>query len=387
MSVRPERRARPRSFSDLVRRLWLPRNRRSGKRIDDAEAADNVVRARRAAFALVPALLLCIAAEGWFRVHPLDDAYATNAGIVEPDPDLIWRLRPLATGPLKTNELGLRDTPYRADADFKILVLGDSVAWGNGIASVDALFAVRLEHELNAGGRGLSFEVINAAVPGYSTFQELGWLARDGLALGPDLLVLQFCLNDVVERYRALAEYGGNRSFLGVDTRAAVRGVYGAALRTSRAFEAAARGVQGLLRDRERFVARNLARDRLDAGLQRAWERVEAELDETAALAREHGLPMLLLIAPFRFQLDDPTALRQPQDRLERWAGARGIETIDVLRYFDRLPDTLAASMFSDESHFSVAGHAFVAEMLLVPVERALARAYPERYAERQSGR
>jgi hypothetical protein len=152
--------------------LWLPGAPRFGK--------PRAVRAgvgKKALFAVAPVVLLAAVAEGWFRIAPHEDAYPTHTGIVEAaEPELIWRLRPSPSGPLATNELGLRDGPYRADADFKILLLGDSVSWGNGINDSDALYASRLEVELNGQGRGISYEVINSGVPGYSTFQELAYL-------------------------------------------------------------------------------------------------------------------------------------------------------------------------------------------------------------------
>ena len=332
-------------------------------------------------FSVLPLLGVLAAAELWFRIVPLEDAYPTNAGIVEAaGPDLIWRLRPIPSGPLATNELGLRDGPYRADADFKILLLGDSVSWGNGIDDTAKLFAARLEDELNAQRRGLSYEVINSGVPGYSTFQELAYLRKEGLALEPDLVILQFCLNDVVERYRALASLGGNRDFLGVDTRDAVRGLYGILLRGSRAFEAAARFAQGLVRDRERYYAQHMLSDDLGPELLDAWRVVEQELDAVLAAVRGAGLPLLLFIAPYQSQLERPGELRQPQDRLVAWAGSHGVPTIDVLAYMELMPRGAAAPLFNDNTHFSVAGHAFAAELLQVPVKRAISSLYAERF-------
>ena len=63
------------------------------------------------------------------------------------------------------------------------------------------------------------------------------FLARGGPMVArfeKDAIVLQFCLNDVVERYSSLAEYGGENIFLGIDTRDAVSGVHGFLLRSSR---------------------------------------------------------------------------------------------------------------------------------------------------------
>ncbi|MCP4656660.1 MAG: hypothetical protein GY856_14705 [bacterium] len=324
---------------------------------------------RKIAFSLLPLLLLAAGAELWFRLHPHEDAYRTHTGFVEPDPDLIWRLKPQSAGPLATNELGLRDTPYRADADVKILLLGDSVSWGNGIHDVRRIYPTLLEQKLSQGYGPRSFEVINAAVPGYSTFQELRYLELYGLALEPDAVVVQFCLNDVGERYEALAQYGGNNYFLGVDTREAVRGLQGTLIRNSRAYEAVVRALQGQARGREEYRARNLARDQLSPAQERAWQQMLRELDGIRRLAAEHDLPLLVLIAPFRFQIEEP-GRRQPQDRLLELARGHGPPTIDVLGELEELSPGLAAAAFNDETHFSELGHALTAELLLDPVAR-----------------
>ncbi len=329
---------------------------------------------RKLVFSFLPLLLLVAGAELWCRLHPYQDAYETHTGFVEADPDLIWRLKPQRGGPLATNELGFRDTPYRADADVKILLLGDSVSWGNGINDVRRVYPFLLEQRLNRhyGGRR-SVEVINASVPGYSTFQELRYLELYGLDLEPDVVILQFCLNDVTERYEALAEYGGNNLFLGVDTRAAIRGFQGFLIRHSRAFEGLVRGLQRLARGREEYRARDLARDELSPGLDQAWQQMLRELDDIRRLAAAHGLPTLLLIAPFRFQAEE-AGRRQPQDRLLEYAGGHGLPAVDVLAVLYELsPGTgLAEAAFNDETHFSELGHALTAEMLVDPVVRTL---------------
>ena len=76
------------------------------------------------------------------------DTNKTIAGIVESDPDLIWRLKPRLSGTLATNELGFRDTTYKQNADHKILLLGDSVSWGDGV-DMQQSYPFLLEEMLN----------------------------------------------------------------------------------------------------------------------------------------------------------------------------------------------------------------------------------------------
>ena len=182
---------------------------------DSRESARSPGLARKLVVSLVPTFLILGGAELYFRLHPHQEVFETNLGFAEADPDLIWRLKPHASGPLATNQLGLRDPTYDPDADFTILLLGDSVSWGNGVDDPREVFPFLLERALDGRHPTRSIEVINSGVPGYSTFQEQRYLELHGDDLDPDLVILQTCLNDAVERYWLLAEYGGNNEFMG----------------------------------------------------------------------------------------------------------------------------------------------------------------------------
>lgn len=79
----------------------------------------------------------------------------------------------------------------------RILVLGDSHAAGHGVRS-GATFAARLEQLLTE--RAVPCEVVNAAVDGYTTSQEVFWLREHGRSLAPDVVILAAYLgNDLFE--------------------------------------------------------------------------------------------------------------------------------------------------------------------------------------------
>ncbi len=320
-------------------------------------------------FALLPLLAAVVTAETAARLLAPEAPYATSSGFVEPDDELIWRLAPHRRGFLATNELGLRDTAYRADAELKVLLLGDSVAWGDGLREVREGFPYRLERALEAMS-DKTVEIVNAGVPGYSTFQQNAYLARNLARLSPAVVVLQFCLNDVTERYTALAEYGGGDFFLGVDTRTALRGLRGTLLRNSYVARSLLRLAQNRGRGREAYRVRNLTRSPLAPELVDAWATALAELDRWAAALRAENLPALLVVAPFRFQLDDPQGLRQPQDVLLEWSRRNGVEVVDLLPVFAASGHT-PQGLFHDDTHFSALGHAVAARAILSPLARA----------------
>lgn len=93
---------------------------------------------------------------------------------------------------VRINENGLRDREhsYERQNDIeRILVLGDSFAWGYGVEESER-FSQRLEEALDV-------EVINAGVSGYSTDQELLWYRTEGIKYETDLVILLVAGNDV----------------------------------------------------------------------------------------------------------------------------------------------------------------------------------------------
>jgi len=278
-------------------------------------------------------------------------------------------LNPENTGPLATNELGLRDSAYNADADINILVLGDSVAWGDGVL-MEHTFPFLLQQNCNKLAAPKTVEVINSGVPGYSTFQQLKYFELRGRALKPDLVILQFCLNDVVERYQRLARYGGDNRFLGIDTRQSISGIRGFLFRNSKAYERFSRYLQNTSRARSEYEVRKMARNQLSEELDEAWDLVTEEIDKIRRLAADRDTPFLLMIAPYRFQLSNSKGLRQPQDRLIQYAKAHFIPCVDLLPDFVDYSSNYV--LFNDENHFSLYGHQVAARALVQPVQRLL---------------
>ncbi|MBI5524858.1 MAG: hypothetical protein HY897_00840 [Deltaproteobacteria bacterium] len=108
-----------------------------------------------------------------------------------------WDLQP---GPPHYNALGMNDYEYTEEkpaGTYRILVLGDSVAYGCGVQKHET-FENQLEMLLERAHDGRRFEVLNMAVPGYNTKQELVKFERDGLRLAPDLVLVAYVMNDDV---------------------------------------------------------------------------------------------------------------------------------------------------------------------------------------------
>jgi hypothetical protein len=100
---------------------------------------------------------------------------------------------------VRINQTGLRDREHqyeRSDDTKRILVLGDSFAWGYGVEESER-FSQLMETALDV-------EVINGGVSGYSTDQELIWFRNEGVKYDIDLVILAFAGNDIGDNERQL---------------------------------------------------------------------------------------------------------------------------------------------------------------------------------------
>ena len=165
---------------------------------------------------LAALLLVCgLAGELWLRAVP-----ERKDGALQGDGSTKWRFNPYQPDgvlgyvhrpdwetvhatqefqvTVRTNALGLRGASARAAKEpgtFRILVLGDSFAFGFGVAD-DEAFPAMLAGALPPPAGFARTEVLNAGVAGWSADQYWLFLATRGFALAPDLVLLAATEND-----------------------------------------------------------------------------------------------------------------------------------------------------------------------------------------------
>ncbi len=129
------------------------------------------------------------------------------------NPDIVYELKPDSRVVIrenrrptlyKINSQGFRYHKFKPEKKrglFRILAIGDSVVFGFCIPARER-FTDRLEALLNKNrppSSDVVYEVINAGVGGWNTYNECAFLEARGLQLKPDLILLGFCYNDVNE--------------------------------------------------------------------------------------------------------------------------------------------------------------------------------------------
>jgi len=118
------------------------------------------------------------------------------------NPQRIFEATPNAKGngwgtSISINRYGFRGAEYSVEkpsGTYRIAVLGDSITFGNNLppdknypAMLEKLFAKNNQH----------VEVLNLALGGYDTLQEVATLEDIGLQFKPDLVIVGYCINDI----------------------------------------------------------------------------------------------------------------------------------------------------------------------------------------------
>ncbi len=226
------------------------------------------------------------------------------------------------------NELGVySDHPVdKADGSFRVLVLGDSIADQQD-------WVTALEDELQAAWPQRRVETFNAGVVGYDTCSELQALDEIGGALDPDLVLVQFCLNDFMVASTVLPTADG-----------------GIVLRTGRGDVEVPRWGRHshlLLLALAAVQERSVARD--DSSLQASLDKVERCVDGFVQATTEQGAELLFVVFP---ALGTEAFLAEPgqinpvpifpsllaaEGQIQEITAARGVWTVPLREDFEGL--------------------------------------------------
>ncbi|MGA9121293.1 MAG: hypothetical protein WB699_18140 [Bacteroidota bacterium] len=296
--------------------------------------------------------------------------------IYDPDPYLVYKLKkhyhatysqPEFQIVETTNSIGIRDHEVgpKIAGGVRILGLGDSFSYSNSV-NLENTFFKQIERSLSSS---TPVEVLDAAVPAYSTIQELRYLEKYGVNLDPDIVLLGFYVgNDFQDSWELF-------DTTGVPTVDVVNGVLRANDRfpgamyekQERPFRTATAGLRSMLASnselyvflRERFSEtlwrlglRNnpppadFCAKSFSPEMQKGWALEQKLLLEFKNFTTSHHERFILLALPTQYQVHeelwhhhfttfhldpDKYDLEKPQKMLSEYCRRNGIEYIDVL--------------------------------------------------------
>lgn len=298
-------------------------------------------------------------------------APAEAAGILsaDPDPELAWIFPPRSEGrvwsgehvtEVRTDHLGLRNPTARSrpGTDTRIIVLGDSYAFGWGVREEEA-FPRQLERMIRERYPGALIEVVNAGVPGYGLYQQRALLERILSDAPADIVVSTFSLaNDPVDDLRVLRFAPDRLVEYSPDLRGA-DSLVGRVIARSR--------LLSLLDYRTGPLQFKLANTR-GAALDAASRCVHDLLSTCEA----RGLPILVVVVPQRSEITY-TGLKarlvgagtaSARRLVARIADEHGVSWIDATEALRALHARECAYLANDR-HWTPAGHEAVAREIL----------------------
>lgn len=312
----------------------------------------------------------------WLGIAPsLPDQYA----VYVEDPILPHKPRPGATivGPGATNEfdfeyrhnsLGLREREIpeaKPPGTFRILGLGDSFTYGGG-AKAENVYLARLERRLNGRGSGHPrIEVMNAGIPRFFPEAERLFLEHYGLPFQPDLALVAFVPNDVIDTFLGLkairvlpdgrlVSNAGARLVEQLGDVTTVLYTHSHALRIL-----IAAYLRSKVPEEQRVRSEEVFRP--DGFHEPAWRELERQYGLMADLARGRGIQIVFVHLPQMGPWDSSAAY--PPARLAAWAQRNGLAFVDVLPAFQA--DGHSELLFwPKDRHPTDAGHAVIADAL-----------------------
>jgi len=172
--------------------------------------------------AIASVMVVLLGLEVWLRLAPprdwtaerLLEGGAPEARLVRPHPYLTYALTPsFRKDGVSHNALGYRGpetTAFKAPGTIRILCLGGSSTYGVGASSNSWTWPAQLQRALAGSRPAAPVEVVNAGVPGYTSFETLIDLELRGVDLAPDLVIVYQGFNDLRAATRAEDRVAGD---------------------------------------------------------------------------------------------------------------------------------------------------------------------------------
>jgi len=232
----------------------------------------------------------------------------------------------------------------------RVVSLGDSFAWGASVEFEDA-YPQRLERGLSRR-RHETWEVVNLALPGMNTVDHAAQLADEGMAYGPDVVLLGYVLNDSEDSQAAEARRAIDWS------QPKERGLL--------EHSALVRLVRGRLWATAENRRRVTGYKSMYADTAPGWVAGRKALKTMGALCRERGVPFVVAIFPlFGNPMDDRYPFAEIHAKVSEAATEAGAKVVDLLPAYRGLRWELLVVDGVDDEHPNEIAHRIAAGVIL----------------------
>ena len=298
-------------------------------------------------------------------------------GNMVPDPYLPFKPRPssIISGRSKfdefdyhveINSVGLRDfeRPYKKpEGVFRILGLGDSVAYG-GAALFEDTYLRRVERMLNERtGKHPAIEIIKAGVPRYYPEPERMMLEHYGVRYEPDLITISFSSSDVIDTLQGLSAITIQKS-----ENPGTRELRDTGLRDTFLYKHSHLTRLLLNRYIKSKISRPTNWDEIykpDGMYEEQWLEVEAEFSKIAEITHSIGARLVILYIPDFTVFQRGKERHYPPQRLHAWAKNNNVIFADVTPAMLAADETMTTPLYwARDRHQTPAGYKVIADTL-----------------------
>lgn len=261
------------------------------------------------------------------------------------------------------NVFGFRSRHERIDKDsttVRLLALGDSFTWGARIARTEDAWPGRLEPRLSEEYPGRRIEVWNLSESGFTTANEAELLRRLGWQLNPDLVIVQFYINDALPSRPNFGHEPSTWLF---------RPRWLLPYRMRDAPIASSRVFRLMRKSYTEYLNRGISWRQLYAPESSTWAEIEAAVRDLGAQAGQRGVPLVFMLFPV-FEPGEWTVetypFRDEYSRVALVAREAGLATLDLTPVFaDSGGDWRRWWVTETDGHPDPTAHAMAAEELL----------------------
>jgi lysophospholipase L1-like esterase len=231
----------------------------------------------------------------------------------------------------------------KPDGVYRVMLLGDSLTLGWGVEA-DETFAVLLERMLGEDFEGantrLRAEVINTGVGNYNTDQEVSFFETRGRAFDPDLVILNYFINDAEPTPRQRLPKILKYTYLGMS-------LWGRLDLIRRLYL-----TDG---DYSNYYA-DLYHDD-----QEGWQRAQAALARLARLSEVDDFALLLVLLPELHSVGEEYGFQEIYDRVRGAAERAGVKHVLELApaFAHEEPESLWVTL--GDAHPNAKAHAIIA--------------------------
>ena len=262
---------------------------------------------------------------------------------------------------VQVNALGLRGPEVlpRAPGEQRVLALGDSLIYGQGVADDETVPALLREALVREDVSGGEWTVVNGGHRAYDTRQELALLEEMGEVLDPDIVIIFWYWNDIKERdidatFERLSESGP----VAFDTGEPMEGWAKTKWRAQQMLRRSAllMTAHDLLKARD---AKPVPEDYVSTALQR----LDGYLERFQALAERDGLRVLFAIVPDANGFLGPHQSVEVSAQAEAIAASRGMELCELAPSLAALVEREGSlPVLPYDGHYNGAGNRALAE-------------------------